>query len=138
MKTRRTRRCDYCHQTYEYKRSTSRFCSTAHRVAFNQYGEKAKTKLTDAILACYHTATDLRQNHKLATEDIEQDMIKLKNALQALEADYWSAVTGQTSGQGGQVYRQCPECGHISFGWLDDMPVNCPSCKANSPDWVKK
>lgn len=138
MKVTKTRNCDYCHQSYEYKRSTSRFCCPEHRVSFHQYGEKAKTKLADAVLVCYHTATDMRQNHKLATADVEKSIIMLKNALEALETDYWSAVTGQTNQHGGQVYQECPHCNHITFGWKDDMPVDCPACKAKSTDWLNK
>lgn len=138
MSTTKTRNCDYCHQTYQYKRSTSRFCCTEHRVSFNQYGEKQDTKLHDAIMACYATATDIRQNHKLATKDTEKLIIQLKAALIALEDDYWSAVSGQTNKHGGEEYRQCPECQHIMFGWRDELPADCPSCKAKKPKWIAK
>ena len=138
MKITKTRNCDYCHQSYEYQRSTSRFCSSQHRVSFHQYGEKAKTKITNAILDCYDTATDIRQNHALATDDLEKSIGILKRALEALETDYWSAVSGQTSQQGGQVYKECPECHHIMFGWQDDIPNDCPACKAKEPKFITR
>lgn len=138
MKKTKIRKCDYCHQSYEYQRSTSRFCCDEHRVSFHQYGQKQKTKLVDAILACYHTATDVRENHALATDDIEQDIIRLKNAIQALETDYWSAIEGRTSKQGGQIYRECPECKHIMFGWKDELPLDCPACGQKNADWITR
>lgn len=134
----KTRNCDYCHQPYHYLRTTSRFCCTQHRVSFNQYGEKAKTKISTAIVDCYTTATDVRQNHALATEELEKTIGMLKRAVEALETDYWSAVSGQTSLHGGQVYKECPDCHHVMFGWRDDLPVNCPACKAVEPKWITR
>lgn len=138
MKNTKTRNCDYCHQPYQYKRSTSRFCCDQHRVSYNQYGEKAKTKLVEAIQACYLTATDIRQNHNLANADIERQIIMLKSAIGQLEDDFWSAIDGRTNKHGGQVYKQCADCGHIMFGWDDELPSTCPVCHNEDQKFINR
>lgn len=128
MSYSKVRRCDYCNELYEYKRKSSRFCKPTCRVSFNQYGTKHKSKLYAAIQSCYSTSADIRGNKSLATDDLMTDMIELKNALQTLENEYWSAMAGTVNSHGGQVHMQCTNCNHIFFGWKDDLENECIAC----------
>lgn len=139
MKKIRRKQCAYCGQSFEYQRSTAKYCSDTCRVMYNQNDSIREAKMSQIIRDVNYLAVQVRSGKPFDVERLERDIIMLKSSLQALEDEYWTKVMHQKSGafHGGMAYWHCDTCKQIIFSWADQLPESCDFCNSKDVIWIK-